>query len=81
MSNDRMWISSRAGNQLYSTAEPTHERHVHRLPKPGPRGDQCNTGIEPVVADVIQTFWMIELFRPDDSSKQPPFVWADRGGI
>jgi acyl-[acyl-carrier-protein] desaturase len=41
--------------------------------------DQCNTGIEPAVADVVQTFCMVELFLPDYLAKQLPQVRADRG--
>ena len=41
--------------------------------------DQCNPGIDPVVADVVQTFCMVELFLPDYLGKQLPQVRADRG--
>jgi len=41
--------------------------------------DQCNPGIDPAVADVVQTFCMVELFLPDYLAKQLPQVRADRG--
>lgn len=41
--------------------------------------DQCNTGIDPVIADVVQTFCMVELFLPDYLAKQLPPVRANRG--
>ena len=36
--------------------------------------DQCNPGLDPAVADVIETFCMVELFLPDYLSKQLPQV-------
>src|SRR5437763_904321 len=41
--------------------------------------DACNPGIDPAVADVVQTFCMVELFLPDYLAKQLPQVRADRG--
>src|SRR3989442_1608990 len=41
--------------------------------------DQCNNGIDPVVADVVQTFCMVELYLPDYVAKQLPPVRANRG--
>jgi acyl-[acyl-carrier-protein] desaturase len=41
--------------------------------------DQCNPGIDPVVADVVQTFCMVELYLPDYVSKQLPQVRDNRG--
>lgn len=41
--------------------------------------DQCNTGIDPVIADVVQTFCMVELYLPDYVAKQLPAVRANRG--
>jgi acyl-[acyl-carrier-protein] desaturase len=41
--------------------------------------DQCNPGIDPVVADVVQTFCMVELYLPDYLAKQLPPVRANRG--
>ena len=41
--------------------------------------DQCNPGIDPVVADVVQTFCMVELYLPDYLSKQLPQVRDNRG--
>jgi acyl-[acyl-carrier-protein] desaturase len=41
--------------------------------------DQCNTGIDPVIADVVQTFCMVELYLPDYLSKQLPQVRDNRG--
>jgi len=41
--------------------------------------DQCNAGIDPVVADVVQTFCMVELYLPDYVAKQLPPVRANRG--
>src|SRR5213076_2995342 len=41
--------------------------------------DQCNDGIDPVVADVVQTFCMVELFLPDYLAKQLPQVRDNRG--
>jgi acyl-[acyl-carrier protein] desaturase len=41
--------------------------------------DKCNPGLDPVVADVVQTFCMVELYLPDYLSKQLPVVRANRG--
>jgi acyl-[acyl-carrier protein] desaturase len=41
--------------------------------------DQCNPGLDPAIADVVQTFCMVELYLPDYLSKQLPVVRADRG--
>ena len=41
--------------------------------------DQCNPGLDPAVADVIETFCMVELFLPDYLSKQLPQVRAVKG--
>src|SRR5829696_7536955 len=41
--------------------------------------DQCNGGIDPAVADVVQTFCMVELYLPDYLSKQLPQVRDNRG--
>jgi acyl-[acyl-carrier-protein] desaturase len=41
--------------------------------------DQCNSGIDPTIADVVQTFCMVELYLPDYLSKQLPQVRDNRG--
>ncbi|MBX3400488.1 MAG: acyl-ACP desaturase [Gemmataceae bacterium] len=41
--------------------------------------DQCNPGVDPALADVVQTFCMIELFLPDYLSKQLPQVRKSKG--
>ncbi|HKB04549.1 MAG TPA: acyl-ACP desaturase [Gemmataceae bacterium] len=41
--------------------------------------DQCNPGIDPTIADVVQTFCMVELYLPDYLSKQLPQVRDNRG--
>ena len=41
--------------------------------------DQCNSSIDPVIADVVQTFCMVELYLPDYVAKQLPPVRANRG--
>ncbi len=41
--------------------------------------EQCNPGLDPVVADVVETFCMVELFLPDYLSKQLPQVRAIKG--
>lgn len=41
--------------------------------------DQCNHNTDPIVADVIQTFCMVELYLPDYLSKQLPVVRNNRG--
>jgi acyl-[acyl-carrier-protein] desaturase len=41
--------------------------------------DQCNPGIDPEIADVVQTFCMVELYLPDYLSKQLPQVRNNRG--
>jgi acyl-[acyl-carrier-protein] desaturase len=41
--------------------------------------DKCNPGTDPLVADVIQTFCMVELYLPDYLSKQLPVVRNNRG--
>jgi acyl-[acyl-carrier-protein] desaturase len=41
--------------------------------------DKVNPGIDPAIADVVQTFCMVELFLPDYLSKQIPVVRANKG--
>jgi acyl-[acyl-carrier-protein] desaturase len=41
--------------------------------------DQCNPGLDPAVADVVETFCMVELFLPDYLSKQLPQVRGNKG--
>ena len=41
--------------------------------------DKCNQLIDPAIADVVQTFCMIELFLPDYLAKQIPDVRAHKG--
>jgi acyl-[acyl-carrier-protein] desaturase len=41
--------------------------------------DQCNPAIDPAIADVVQTFCMVELYLPDYLSKQLPQVRDNRG--
>jgi acyl-[acyl-carrier-protein] desaturase len=41
--------------------------------------DDCNPNLDPVIADVVQTFCMVELFLPDYLSKQLPQVRANKG--
>ena len=41
--------------------------------------DRCNSAIDPVIADVVQTFCMVELYLPDYVAKQLPPVRANRG--
>jgi len=41
--------------------------------------DKCNRSLDPAVADVVQTFCMVELFLPDYLSKLIPQVRANRG--
>jgi acyl-[acyl-carrier protein] desaturase len=41
--------------------------------------DQCNPGIDSTIADVVQTFCMVELYLPDYLSKQLPQVRGNRG--
>jgi acyl-[acyl-carrier-protein] desaturase len=41
--------------------------------------DQCNRSLDPAVADVVQTFCMVELYLPDYLSKLLPQVRANRG--
>jgi acyl-[acyl-carrier protein] desaturase len=41
--------------------------------------DQCNPGIPPEIADVVQTFCMVELFLPDYLAKQLPQVRNSKG--
>ena len=41
--------------------------------------DRCNPALEPELADVVQTFCMVELFLPDYLAKQLPQVRGNRG--
>ncbi len=41
--------------------------------------NQCNSAIDPAIADVVQTFCMVELYLPDYLSKQLPQVRDNRG--
>jgi acyl-[acyl-carrier-protein] desaturase len=41
--------------------------------------EQCNPNLDPVIADVVETFCMVELFLPDYLSKQLPQVRAIKG--
>jgi len=47
--------------------------------KDGIPWDQCNPGLDPAVADVVQTFCMVELYLPDYVGKLMPQVRANRG--
>lgn len=41
--------------------------------------DKCNPSIDPAIADIVQTFCMVELYLPDYLSKLLPQVRANRG--
>jgi acyl-[acyl-carrier-protein] desaturase len=41
--------------------------------------DQCNRGLDPAIADVVETFCAVELYLPDYLSKLIPQVRATRG--
>ena len=41
--------------------------------------DQCNPGLDPAIADVVETFCMVELFLPDYLAKQLPQVRGNKG--
>ena len=41
--------------------------------------DRCDPGLDPAVADVVETFCMVELFLPDYLAKQLPQVRASKG--
>ena len=41
--------------------------------------DKCSRDIDPAIADVVQTFCMVELYLPDYVGKQLPSVRAQRG--
>jgi acyl-[acyl-carrier-protein] desaturase len=41
--------------------------------------DQCNRALNPAVADIVQTFCMVELYLPDYVGKLMPQVRANRG--
>ncbi|MEZ6142129.1 MAG: acyl-ACP desaturase [Zavarzinella sp.] len=41
--------------------------------------DQCNKDVDPIVADCVQTFCMVEMYLPDYLAKQLPPVRANRG--
>src|ERR1700687_5109129 len=41
--------------------------------------DRCNRSLNPAIADVVQTFCMVELYLPDYLSKLIPQVRANRG--
>ena len=47
--------------------------------KDGIPWDQCNPALDPAVADVVQTFCMVELYLPDYVGKLMPQVRANRG--
>lgn len=41
--------------------------------------DQCNPNLDPAIADVVETFCMVELYLPDYSSKILPVVRPSKG--
>src|SRR5947209_3375525 len=41
--------------------------------------NQCNPGLDPAIADVLETFCAVELYLPDYLSKLIPQVRAHRG--
>jgi acyl-[acyl-carrier-protein] desaturase len=41
--------------------------------------DQCNPDLDPAIADVVETFCMVELYLPDYSSKILPVVRPSKG--
>ena len=47
--------------------------------KDGIPWQQCNRALDPAVADVVQTFCMVELYLPDYVGKLMPQVRANRG--
>jgi acyl-[acyl-carrier-protein] desaturase len=47
--------------------------------KDGIPWDQCNPALDPEIADVVQTFCMVELYLPDYVGKLMPQVRANRG--
>jgi acyl-[acyl-carrier-protein] desaturase len=47
--------------------------------KDGIPWDRCNTFLDPAVADIVQTFCMVELYLPDYVGKLIPQVRANRG--
>src|SRR5437763_15603076 len=41
--------------------------------------EQCNPQLNPAVADVVESFCVVELYLPDYVAKMLPLVRADRG--
>jgi acyl-[acyl-carrier-protein] desaturase len=41
--------------------------------------DQCNRGMDPAVADVVESFCAVELYLPDYVGKAQPLIRANRG--
>ena len=41
--------------------------------------DQCNRGMDPAVADVVESFCAVELYLPDYVGKALPLVRANKG--
>src|SRR5947209_11024322 len=41
--------------------------------------DQCNRGLDPAIADVVESFWAVEMYLPDYVAKALPMIRANRG--
>src|SRR5947209_4529999 len=41
--------------------------------------DQCNRGLDPAIADVVESFWAVEMYLPDYVAKALPMIRANKG--
>src|SRR5947207_3378423 len=41
--------------------------------------DQCNRGLDPAIADVVESFCAVEMYLPDYVAKALPMIRANRG--
>jgi acyl-[acyl-carrier-protein] desaturase len=65
--------------RLYRDYFDRAERKRRWSVKDGIPWQQCNPSLDPAVADVVQTFCMVELYLPDYVGKLMPQVRANRG--
>ena len=65
--------------QLYRDYFDKAEKKRRWSVRDGVPWDQCNRSLDPAIADVVQTFCMVELFLPDYVSKLLPQVRAQQG--
>ena len=82
MSNQAFFESGEVKTKIYRLYRDYFDRAEKKRRwsvRDGIPWDQCNPALDPAVADVVQTFCMVELYLPDYLAKLLPQVRAHRG--